>query len=214
VPHLYPITQRCNVNTANGQSVNLSNARPFKRYSVNLTVCGSIFNLEIFYRAGRVVSKDYSIIKDLETFIRIIRRLGRELDAYDLGLDRTVVSLGSCPTFPEARVMVGGLAYVTQGLPLWQLTSLVGCGTLVWIVVVEVDAECRNSSPFMPICYPDRVYYYSRRRTSGATSRGNQDTVCYTTDSELLFLSSDCYLRFPITQIPFIRFVYPCFLCI
>ena len=70
-------------------------ARPFMRYAVHLTVCDSIFNLAIFDRAGGVVSKDYDINKDLEMFVRIIRRLGRGLDAYDLRLDRTVVPLQS-----------------------------------------------------------------------------------------------------------------------
>jgi len=67
-------------------------------------------------------------------FIRIIRRLGRDLDAYDLGLDRTVVprhALGSWKQFPEFRVTVGGLAYITKGLPIWQSTGLVGRGTFV-----------------------------------------------------------------------------------
>jgi len=54
------------------------------RYSVHLSVCGAIFNLAIFDRAGGAVSKDYNINKDMETFIRIIRRLGRDLDPYDL----------------------------------------------------------------------------------------------------------------------------------
>jgi hypothetical protein len=119
-------------------------ARPFMRYSVHLTVCGSIFNLAIFDRAGGVVSKDYSIIKDLGTFIRVIRRLGRDLDAYDLGLDRTVVplhTLGSWKEFPEFQVMVGGSTYITQGVPLWQSTSLVGRGTFVWVVKRKVNGE-------------------------------------------------------------------------
>ena len=114
------------------------------RYSVHLTVCGSIFNLALFDRAGGVVSKDYDINKDLEMFIRIIRRLGRELDAYDLGLDRTVVplhSLGTWEKYPKFRVTVGGSRYITQGLPLWQSTSLVGRGTFVWVVVLQADTE-------------------------------------------------------------------------
>ena len=64
-------------------------ARPFIRYAVHLTVCGVIFNLAIFDRAGGVISKEYNINKDLEMFIRIIRRLGLHLDAYDLALDWT-----------------------------------------------------------------------------------------------------------------------------
>ena len=119
-------------------------ARPFMRFSVHLTVCGPIFNLAIFDRAGAVVSKDFNISKDLEVFIRIIRRLGRDLDAYDLGLDRTIVpllSLGSWKEYPEFRVTVGGSAYITKGLPLWQSTGLVGRGTFVWTVELEVDGE-------------------------------------------------------------------------
>jgi hypothetical protein len=119
-------------------------ARPFMRYSVSLTVCGSIFNLAIFDRAGGVVSKDYSVIKDLDTFIRVICRLGRDLDAYDLGLDRTVVPLhplGGWTKFPEFQLTVGGSTYITQGVPLWQSTSLVGRGTFVWVVRREVNGE-------------------------------------------------------------------------
>jgi hypothetical protein len=119
-------------------------ARPFMRYSVHLSLCGAIFNLAIFDRAGGVVSEDYDINDDLEMFIRIIRRLGRDLDAYDLGLDRTVVplhNLGIWRQFPEFRVTVGGSTYITQGLPLWQSTSLVGRGTFVCVVVLEDDPE-------------------------------------------------------------------------
>ena len=119
-------------------------ARPFMRFSVHLAVCGAIFNLAIFDRAGGVISKDYNINKNLNTFIRIIRRLGRDLDAYDLGLDRTVVplhTLGSWEHFPEFRVKVGRSSYITQGLPLWQCSSLVGQGTFVWVAVLEVGGE-------------------------------------------------------------------------
>jgi hypothetical protein len=118
--------------------------RPFMRYSVHLTICGAIFNLAIFDRAGGVVSKNYNLNNHMDLFIRIVRRLGRHLDAYDLGLDRTVVplhSLGSWKQFPEFRVPVGQLTYITQGLPLWQSTSLVGRGTFVWVVVVEVNTD-------------------------------------------------------------------------
>ena len=119
-------------------------ARPFMRFSVHLTVCGPIFNLAIFDRAGGVVSKDYHISQDLEMFIRIVRRLGRDLDAYDLGLDRTIVPLlplGSWKKYPKFRVTVGGSTYITKGLPLWQSTGLVGRGTFVWIAELEVDGE-------------------------------------------------------------------------
>ena len=119
-------------------------ARPFMRYSVHLSICGAIFNLAIFDRAGGVISKNYNLNTDLELFVRVICRLGRELDAYDLGLDPTVVPLhclGNWERFPEFRVTVGGSTYTTRGLPLWQSTSLVGRGTFVWVVELEAGAE-------------------------------------------------------------------------
>ena len=119
-------------------------ARSFMRYSVHLTVGGSTFNLAIFESAGGVVSKDYNINKDTEVFIRIIRRLRRDLDAYDLGLNRTVVplrSLGSWKQYPEFRVKVGESTYITQGLPPWQSTSLFGRRTFVWVVPLETDVN-------------------------------------------------------------------------
>ena len=117
-------------------------ARPLMRLFVYLTICGPIFNLAIFGRAGRVISKDYKFNEDQETSILIVRRLGRGLDAYDLGLSWTVVrldTLGSWKRFPESRVTVGGSAYITQGLPLWKSTGLVGRGTFVHAVVLDVD---------------------------------------------------------------------------
>ena len=119
-------------------------ARPFMRYSVHITICGAIFNLVILDRAGGVVSRDYCITEDLEMFVRIIYRLGRELDAYDLGLDPTVTPLhhlGSWAVVPEYRVKVGDSMYVTNSVPIWQSTGLVGRGTFVWVVHLDEDPE-------------------------------------------------------------------------
>ena len=66
-------------------------ACPFMHFSVHLTICGATFNLAMVDRAGGMISKDYNISKDLEMFIHIIRRLGRDLDAYNLGLNWTIV---------------------------------------------------------------------------------------------------------------------------
>jgi len=84
-------------------------ARPFMRYSVHLTVCGAIFNLAIFDRAGGVVSKDYNINKDLETFIRIIRRLGRDLDAGLTGPLCLFTRSGAGSTFQSFGSRLAGL---------------------------------------------------------------------------------------------------------
>ena len=66
--------------------------RPFMRYSLHITVCGTIFNICLFDQAGGVVSKDYDLKRggDFETFVRIIRRATCDMDAYELGLDPTV----------------------------------------------------------------------------------------------------------------------------
>ena len=63
-------------------------ARPLMQYSVHLTICGALVNLAILDCVGGVISKDYIINEDLETFIHIIPRLGLDLDldAYDLGV--------------------------------------------------------------------------------------------------------------------------------
>lgn len=87
-------------------------ARTFTRCSVHLTICGATFNLVVFDRAGGAVSMDYNIHKD--TFVCIICQLGRDLEAFDLGLDRKVVPLdilGSWNQFSGFRVKVGGLLY-------------------------------------------------------------------------------------------------------
>ena len=107
--------------------------------------------MAIFDRAGAVIPKNYDVNKELGLFVRTICRLGRELDAYDLGLDPTVVplqSLGSWKKFPEFKVTVGRSTYITKGLPLWQSTSLVGRGTFVWVVILEVDAKQPGKGKF------------------------------------------------------------------
>ena len=97
--------------------------RPFMRYSLHITVCGPIFNICLFDRAGGVVSKDYNLKNgnDFETFVRIIRRATCDMDAYELGLDSTVTPLdylGSVARYPRFKVEVGENAYYTYGLPI------------------------------------------------------------------------------------------------
>jgi Fungal protein kinase len=111
--------------------------RPFMRFSLHITLCGTIFNICLFDRAGGVVSKDYDLKKkaDFETFIRIIRRATCDMDAYELGLDPTVTPLGylgSVARYPRFKVMVGENAYYTHDLPIWQSTTLQGRGTWVF----------------------------------------------------------------------------------
>jgi Fungal protein kinase len=107
------------------------------RYSLHITLCGTIFNVCLFDRAGGVVSKDYNLKKkaDFETFVRIIRRATCDMDAYELGLDPTVTPLGylgSVARYPRFKVEVGEDTYYTHDLPIWQSTTLQGRGTWVF----------------------------------------------------------------------------------
>ena len=93
--------------------------RPFMRYSLHITLCGTIFNICLFDRAGGVVSKDYNLESedDFKTFIRIIRRATCHMNAYELGLDPTVIPLdclGSVARYPRFKVKVGDSEYYTR----------------------------------------------------------------------------------------------------
>ena len=107
------------------------------RYSLHITLCGTIFNICLFDRVGGVVSRDYDLKNedDFETFVRIIRRATCDMDAYELGLDPTVTPLdflGSVARYPRFKVDVGSSQYYTHGFPIWQSTTLQGRGTWVF----------------------------------------------------------------------------------
>ena len=111
--------------------------RPFMRYSLHITICGTIFNICLFDRAGAVISKDYDLKNkgDFETFVRIIRRATCDMNAYELGLDPTVTPLGylgSVARYPRFKVEVGENTYYTHDFPIWQSTTLQGRGTWVF----------------------------------------------------------------------------------
>jgi len=107
------------------------------RYSLHVIICGTIFNICLFDRAGGVVSKDYDLKDgdDFETFVRIIRRATCDMDAYELGLDPTVTPLdylGSVARYPRFKLEVGDNTYHTYGFPIWQSVTLQGRGTWVF----------------------------------------------------------------------------------
>ena len=109
--------------------------RPFLRFCVHIAFCGTNFNLALFDRNGATISRTYHLETHLELFIRVIRRLSCEMTAYDLGLDTTVRPercLGSSQ-YPSYLVKLSDeIWYRTEGVPLWQSTSLLGRGTLVF----------------------------------------------------------------------------------
>ena len=107
------------------------------RYSLHITLCGTIFNICLFDRAGAVISKDYDLKHkdDFETFVRIIRRATCDMNAYELGLDPTVTPLGylgSVAQYPRFKVEVGENPYYTHDFAIWQSTTLQGRGTWVF----------------------------------------------------------------------------------
>jgi hypothetical protein len=109
--------------------------RPFLRFCLYIAFCGTNFNLVLFDRNGAVISRSYHFETHLELFIRIIRRLSCEMTAYDLGLDTTVRPegcLGSDQYPPYLVKITDETWYRTEGVPLWQSTSLLGRGTLVF----------------------------------------------------------------------------------
>ena len=133
------------------------------RYSLHITVCGTIFNICLFDRASGVISKDYDLKKgdDFETFVRIIRRATCDMDAYELGLDPTVTPLdylGSVARYPRFKVEVGENAYHTYGFPIWQSRTRRECGTWVF-------GATKDDNPNPKAC--DRLVLKNAWRTSG-----------------------------------------------
>ena len=109
--------------------------RPFLRFCLHIAFCGTNFNLVLFDRNGAIISRTYDFKTHLALFIRIIRRLSCEMTAYDLGLDTTVrpESCLGCIDYPSYLVKISDETwYRTEGVPLWQSTSLLGRGTLVF----------------------------------------------------------------------------------
>ena len=109
--------------------------RPFLRFCLHITFCGTDFNLALFDRNGVIISRVYDFKIHLRLFIRIIRRLSCDMTAYDLGLDTTVRPegcLGSAQYPPYLVKISAETWYRTEGVPLWQSTSLLGRGTLVF----------------------------------------------------------------------------------
>ena len=111
-------------------------ARPFMRFCIHLSLCGTVFNIVLFDRAGAVVSRDYSLVDDFKLIILIIRHLATGMTAYDLGLDSTVrplQNLGDAFPVPEYLVKVSENTWFrTAGVPMWQSLSLLGRGTHVF----------------------------------------------------------------------------------
>ena len=129
-----PVSKRIITQMADNARI-LMATRPFLRFCLHIAFCGTNFNLALFDRNGVIISRSYHFATHLTLFIRIIRRLSCEMTAYDLGLDTTVRPEGCLGSFdyPSYLVKISDETwYRTEGVPLWQSTSLLGRGTLVF----------------------------------------------------------------------------------
>ena len=97
-------------------------ARPFLRFCLHIAVCGTNFNLALVDRNGVIISRAYDLKTHLGLFIRITRRLSREMTAYDIGLDTTVRPegcLGSAQYLSYLVKISEETCNRTKGVPLW-----------------------------------------------------------------------------------------------
>jgi Fungal protein kinase len=104
-------------------------ARPFLCFCLHIVFCGTNFNLVLFDRNGAIISRGYDFKIHLKFFICIICCLSCEMTAYDLGLDTTVHPegcLGSSRYLSYLVKILDDAWYMTEGVLLWQSTSLLG----------------------------------------------------------------------------------------
>ncbi|KAF8589250.1 hypothetical protein K439DRAFT_1658060 [Ramaria rubella] len=139
-------------------------ARPFLLFSVGLLVFGSQFCVAIFDRDGVQFSPVCDMFKDMEVFIRVVRRLTCDMSPVELGHDPSVQLLAGNEAqkwqntaqerdypieltmkrggpkenqqYPAYHVTMGNgqSSWYTLGPPIWSSLSLLGRGTSVWRV--------------------------------------------------------------------------------
>lgn len=133
--------------------------RPFQNFSIIVFFHGSTFSISYWDRSGVVATTAYDLRTEKLTLVRLIRRLGRELDLHSLGLDESV-QLNHGDTYftrpyPSYRVWVegrpqaesseptglGGKYWVTVGAPISQTLGFIGRGTTVWKARIEDPHE-------------------------------------------------------------------------
>ncbi|KIM31568.1 hypothetical protein M408DRAFT_235220 [Serendipita vermifera MAFF 305830] len=132
--------------------------RPFQRFSILFTLCGTIFTGWLIDRVGVIISENVDISKPdgAYTFIRAMMRVTCSMTIHDLGMDPTVFIHGDSamgdteiPSFVVS--MPSNNAYITKGIPIWQSSSVFGRGTVVWNVnekhVTSQPTEAEVSEP-------------------------------------------------------------------
>ncbi|KAF8589552.1 hypothetical protein K439DRAFT_1657964 [Ramaria rubella] len=146
-------------------------ARPFLLFSVGLLIFGSQFCVAIFDRDGVQFSPMCDMFKDMEIFIRVVRRLTCDMSPVELGHDPSVRLLADNEAqkwqraakeqgypidlapkrggpkekqlYPAYQVTMGNGqdSWYTLGPPIWSSLSLLGRGTSVWRVCDSEENE-------------------------------------------------------------------------
>ncbi|KAF7986652.1 hypothetical protein HWV62_26484 [Athelia sp. TMB] len=130
--------------------------RPFQLFSVVLLIFGSHFCVAIFDRQAVTFSPSYDIWDSPDVFVRVVRGLAQNASLVQLGQDPTARvlddhevqevlkkypdSFATRPTplgYPTYEVSMGAGTgrWYTTGYPIWFSLSLLGRGTVVWLVV-------------------------------------------------------------------------------
>ncbi|KAH8073802.1 hypothetical protein BXZ70DRAFT_902862, partial [Cristinia sonorae] len=137
-------------------------SRPFQLFSVGLLIFGLKFMVGIFDRDGITFSPVYDLNANLETFVKVIRRLvSPRLTAIDLGLDPTVFQLPSAhplhtalrPTATSLGVSANFPAFIVRcpkelnrmdngGVhKQWTLVPWVTIGPPIWVSLSLIGRE-------------------------------------------------------------------------
>ncbi|KIM31569.1 hypothetical protein M408DRAFT_235221 [Serendipita vermifera MAFF 305830] len=132
--------------------------RPFQRFSILFSLCGTLFTAVLIDRVGVIISNNVDISKPsgVRTFIRALVRVTCNMSIYDLGMDPTVslneTSAMGDSNIPRFVVTVPSKAsktihaYITRGIPIWQSSSVFGRGTVVWNVD-ELSTTSKSVTP-------------------------------------------------------------------
>lgn len=115
--------------------------RPFQRFSIIFSLCGTVFTAWLVDRVGVIISDNVDIRtpEGVSTFIRALVQVTCNMNAYELGMDPTISLYGNSAMgdaeIPRFSVSMPSMKiYLTKGTPIWQSSSIFGRGTVVWNV--------------------------------------------------------------------------------
>ncbi|KAG5730583.1 hypothetical protein E4T56_gene21025 [Termitomyces sp. T112] len=116
-------------------------SRPFLLYVIGVILDKTSFSVTVFDRAGMLSSERRAFSANLDVFVRVIRRLSRDMSLVDLGHNPNMyLSPGHTyrqTAYPSFVVETGGVSsecqrFLTEGKPIFISMSLMGRGASVW----------------------------------------------------------------------------------